>query len=74
MLDAVTRDPVPDDIPREQRGSFVERLGSVSELAQMVRDELNRAGFPRTADAMKMIIVKVDGIASDLALESANDA
>ena len=62
------REPTEDEIPRDKRGSFVERLGSACELAQMVREELTRAGYSRTADAMRMIIEKVGGVARDIAL------
>ena len=62
------REPTADGIPCDQLVSLVQRLGSAVELAQIVREGLVRSGHLARADAMRMIIEKVDRVAREMAL------
>lgn len=62
------REPEPGDIPRDERGSFVERLGSV---VAMVRQLRGRAVCDKdwcAINTLEMVADKIDAIASDMAL------
>lgn len=67
------RDPTPDDIPRQERGSFVERLESVKEMIWHMHGQASRHGDRMAADALRTIADKINGIASDMALDHGKD-
>ncbi len=66
-VDTALRDPTEDDIPRDKRGSFVQRLGSVTGLIHELGRHVSR--YDNYAISMlETIAEKLDGIASDMAL------
>lgn len=67
-VEAALRDPTEHDIPRDERGSFVERLGSVKEMVWKLHGQAATHGYNNWADALKMIADKLDAIATDIAL------
>ncbi len=62
-------DPTADDIPREGRGSYVERLESVVALIGTLHRIAIRSELPGRASYLAMIAEKVAGVANDLAAE-----
>lgn len=72
MLDTAmgNRDPTPEDIPREHRGSVALRLCFILEYVWLAHGHANLAGDSLMAERLQMIAEKLDKVISDAALES----
>ena len=67
------RDPEEDEIPRHERGSFVERLGSVVEMVLRVQLRAIERNDCSSGLALEMVVQKINAIASDMALAKAKE-
>ena len=66
-VETALRDPTPDDIPRDVRGSYVERLRSIAKMIRRLHVQYDRV--PHLA----MLAEKLDGVASDMAADETKE-
>ena len=67
-VNTAMREPTEDDIPRDVRGSFAKRLGSVTEMTRQLHDRATNRCDRYAVNMLEMIAEKLGAIIDDMAL------